>query len=64
MTIKCSIFSATVSESVGDEPADGAKGKNVYSLDPYGKNPEYDVQFAALNPVEQAQCVFLQAYLR
>ena len=54
MTIKHSIFSATVSASTGDEPPDGSKSQNVYLLDSYGENSKYDAQFDALNPVEQS----------
>ena len=58
------MLSTTVSESLGEEPADGSKEQNVYLLDPYIENSKYDAQFDALNPVEQAQCVFLQKYFR
>ena len=64
VTFKRSMFSATVSTNAGNEPPDGSKGQNMYLLDPYGENSEYDIQFEALNPVEQAQYVFLQTYLR
>ena len=63
-TLKRSLFAA-MNESVPPaQQQSSSEGQDLWLLDPYGEDDDYQGQYDALDTPQQQACVFLQGFTR